>query len=420
MKVVHLSTSDLSGGAAIACKRIVDAQAKNGIDSALLVQKKISSDPKVYSTTTNLFSTLHYNLRFVLDEGYIRLLTNQSRGRFSNPVFGIDISSYPFIVKADVINLQWINGGFLSLNTLRKIGSLGKPIVWTFHDMWAFTGGCHYVGDCKKYLEECKNCPALKLSSGKDLSNKIFNHKRSIFNKLSLTIVTTSRWLASEASRSKLLEEKRVHIIPTPIDSLIYRPIDKNLAREKLRLSSGKKIILFGAMNLNDERKGFHYLIEALKVIKTLSGNSEIELAVFGKLDERALSRIPFKVNQLGQLKTEDEIVAAYNSADVFVAPSLEDNLPNTIMESMACGTPVVAFDIGGIPDIVDNGKNGILTKLKSVEELAGGVLKIISDDDLQGKMSIASREKILNAFDQVSVVGKYKVLYNNLIQNLT
>jgi len=297
---------------------------------------------------------------------------------------------------------------------------LDKPIVWTFHDMWAFTGGCHYVGDCKKFLAECGNCPALKLSSEKDISNKIFNHKRSIFKKLNLTIVTTSRWLASEASRSKLLEVKRVHIIPTPIDSQKYRPIDRNLARERLRLSSGRKIILFGAMNLNDERKGFHYLIEALKVIKTLSGNSEIELAVFGKLDEGNISRIPFKVNQLGQLKTEDEIVAAYNSADVFVAPSLEDNLPNTIMESMACGTPVVAFGIGGISDMVDNGKNGILTKLKSVEELAGGILKIISDDDLQGKMSIASREKILNAFDQASVVRKYKELYNNLIQNLT
>jgi glycosyltransferase involved in cell wall biosynthesis len=410
----------LSGGAAIACKRIVDAQVLNGIDSALLVQKKISSDPKVYSTTSNLFSSIHYNLRFVLDEGYIRLLTNHSRGRFSNPFFGKDMSNHPLIVNADVINLQWINGGFLSLNTLRKIGSLGKPIVWTFHDMWAFTGGCHYVGDCKKFLTECKNCPALKLSSGNDLSNKIFNQKRTIFNKLNLTIVTTSRWLASEASRSKLLEGKRVHVIPTPIDSQIYRPINENLAREKLSLSSGKKIILFGAMNLNDERKGFRYLIEALKVIKTSSRNSVIELAVFGKLDERAISSIPFKINQLGQLKTEDEILAAYNSADVFVAPSLEDNLPNTIMESMACGTPVVAFDIGGIPDMVDNGKNGILTKPMSVEELAGGILKIISDDDLHGKMSIESREKILNAFDQASVARKYKVLYNNLIQNLT
>lgn len=420
MKIVHLSTSDLSGGAAIACKRIVDAQAINGFDSALLVQKKISSDPKVYSTTTNLFSTLHYNLRLVLDEGYIRLLTNQSRGRFSNPVFGKDMSNHPLIVNADVINLQWINGGFLSLNALRKIGGLGKPIVWTFHDMWAFTGGCHYVGDCKKFLAECKNCPALKLSSGKDLSNRIFYRKRTIYDKLNLTIVTTSRWLAYEASRSELLKGKRVEVIPTPIDSRKYKPIDKREARERLRLGSEIKIILFGAMNINDERKGFRYLIEALNILKTPGGNHEIELAVFGKLDEKAISRIPFKVNQLGQLKTEEEVLAAYNSADVFIAPSLEDNLPNTIMESMACGTPVVAFDVGGIPDMVDNGKNGILTKPKSVEELAGGILKIISDDELQRKMGIESREKILNAFDQASVVRKYKELYNNLIQNLT
>ncbi len=420
MKIVHLSTSDLSGGAAIACKRIVDAQALNGIDSALLVQKKISSDPKVCSTTTNLFSLLHYNLRFVLDEGYIRLLTNQSRGRFSNPVFGKDMSHHPLIVNSDIINLQWINGGFLSLNTLRKIGNLGKPIVWTFHDMWAFTGGCHYVGECTKFLAECKHCPALKLSSGKDLSNKIFNQKRSIFNKLNLTIVTTSRWLGNEASRSELLKGKQVEVIPTPLDSGKYKPIDKKEAREKLKLDSKKKIILFGAMNVNDERKGFRYLIEALNILKTSSGNLEIELAVFGKLNEIVIKKVPYKVNQLGHLKSETEIVSAYNSANVFIVPSLEDNLPNTVMESLSCGTPVVAFDVGGIPDMVENGKNGILTKPKSVEEIAAGILKIISDDDLQRKMSIESREKILKEFDQVSVVRKYKVLYNNLIQNLT
>ena len=418
MKVVHLSTSDLSGGAAIACKRILDAQAKNGIDSALLVQKKISSDPKVYSTTTNLFSTLHYNLRFVLDEGYIRLLTNQSRGRFSNPVFGIDISSYPFIVKADVINLQWINGGFLSLNTLRKIGSLGKPIVWTFHDMWAFTGGCHYVGDCKKYLEECKNCPALKLSSGKDLSNKIFNHKRSIFNNLNLTIVTTSRWLANEASRSKLLKDKRVEVIPTPIDFEKYKLIKKKEAREKLKLDSEKKIILFGAMNANDERKGFRYLIEALNILKTISRNLEIELAVFGKLDESVSTKIPYKVNQLGKLKREDEIVSAYNSADIFVAPSLEDNLPNTIMESMSCGTPVVAFNAGGIPDMIDNNRNGILAELKSSDELAKGLCKVLSENELRKKMSEESRGKVLKYFNPQVVASKYKDLYSSLVKN--
>jgi glycosyltransferase involved in cell wall biosynthesis len=418
MKVVHLSTSDLSGGAAIACKRIVDAQASNGIESNLLVQKKLSSDPRVYSTTKNLFSKLHYNLRLVFDEGYIRVLTNQNRGRFSNPVFGTDITNHPLITRADIINLQWINGGFISLETLSKIGNLGKPIVWTFHDMWAFTGGCHYVSDCQNYLTECRNCPALKFSSTSDVSNRIFNKKKELYEKLNLTIVTTSRWLANEASRSALLKTKKVYVIPTPINSVKFKPINKKVVREKLNLPIEKKIILFGAMNLKDERKGFYYLVEALKYIKNINSDLEIELAVFGKIDESVLSSIPFKVNQLGSLKNDDQIVSAYNSADAFVAPSLEDNLPNTIMESMACGTPVVAFNTGGIPDMVVNGVNGFLTQLQSTNGLAEDILKILLNDNHRNKMSEAAREKVLRDFNPEVITSKYRDLYKSLIQN--
>ncbi len=416
MKVAHLSTSDLSGGAAIACKRIVDAQALNGIDSNLLVQKKISSDPRVYSTTQNFLSKLNYNLRLILDEGFIRLLTNQSRGRFSNPVFGTDITSHPLISESDIINLQWVNGGFLSLDTLRKIGSLGKPIFWTFHDMWAFTGGCHYVSDCQNYLTECGNCPALKFGSKNDLSYRIFNRKKKIYDKLNITIVTTSKWLASEASNSALLKTRKVFVIPTPIDSELFKPCDKKASRRKLNLPYDKKIILFGAMNLKDERKGFKYLIEATQIINELNELPDIELAVFGKIDERVLSSIPYKVNQLGQLKTENEIISAYNSADIFVAPSLEDNLPNTIMESMACGTPVVAFNIGGIPDMIDDGQNGILTKLKSSENLANGIRIVLSDEDLLKKFSLSSREKVVRVFNQKVIAEKYFETYKSFL----
>lgn len=416
MKVVHICTSDLSGGAAIACKRIVDAQSLNGIDSKLLVQKKVSADPKVFSTTKNILSKLQYILRMVSDEGYIRMFTEQARGRFSNPVIGLDISSHPLVVDADIINIQWINGGFLSLDALRKIGKLCKPIVWTMHDMWAFTGGCHYVSDCKNYLTECRNCPALKFRSDIDTSYRIFNRKREIFNSLNLTIVTTSRWLASEASNSSLLKDKKVHVIPTPMDSELFKPYNKIISRKKLKLPEDKKIILSGAMNLKDDRKGFNYLIKALQIIYKLNELKDLELAVFGKLDESVISSIPVKVNQLGQLKTENEIVLAYNSADTFVAPSLEDNLPNTIMESMACGIPVVAFDVGGIPDLIDDGRNGILTKPKSVDGLAAGVVKLLTDEALRIKMSEASREKFLAVFNQAVVAREYKRLYTSLI----
>lgn len=418
MKIVHLSTSDLAGGAAIACKRIVDAQALNGIDAKLLVQKKISFDPKVISTTTKSLSKLYYQSRMVLDEGFIRFFTNKDRGRFSYPKIGLDISKYQIIKDANVINLQWINGGFISLKAIERIGKHGKPIVWILHDMWSFTGGCHYVGDCNKYLSECKNCPALKFRSNHDLSNRIFKRKESIFNKLNLTFVTTSNWLASEVARSYLFSNKNIFVIPTPIDSSLFKPVNKNSVRKNLKLPLDKKIILFGAMNLKDKRKGFYYLIEALNFIKNKSLNSEIEIAVFGKIDKNILNKIPFKVNQLGSVKNDDQIVSVYNSADVFVAPSLEDNLPNTIMESMACGTPVVAFDTGGIPDMVDNELNGLLTKLRSAEALAEGMLKILLNEDYRQKMSEAARAKVLQYFNPQNIAAKYRELYTNLIQN--
>ena len=208
MKVVHLSSSDLSGGAAIACKRISDALVLNGVDSNILVQKKLSSNPRICSTTTNLFSKLHYNMRLLLDEGYIRLLTNQKRGRFSYPFIGMDITNHPLIIGSDVINLHWINGGFLSLDTLKKIGKLGKPIVWTLHDMWAFTGGCHYSLDCRKFESECNYCPSLKHAGKHDTANKIFREKK-FFKELNLTIVTCSKWLKQEVEREYVVGEKK-------------------------------------------------------------------------------------------------------------------------------------------------------------------------------------------------------------------
>lgn len=418
MKVIHLSTSDLIGGAAIACKRIVDAQVLSGIDANLLVQKKVSLDPRVYSITTNIFSKLHYNMRLVLDEGFIRLLTNQSRGRFTIPFIGTDLSYHPLLVSADIINLQWINGGFLSLDTLRKIGNFGKPIFWTFHDMWAFTGGCHYVSDCQNYLTECGNCPALKFKSKNDVSYRIFNRKKEIYDKINLTIITTSKWLAAEASRSNLMKEKSVFVIPTPINSEIFKPGDSQSSRRLLNLPYHKKIILFGAMNLKDVRKGFKYLIEALQILNKTNKFNDVELAVFGKLDEKVLSSIPYKVNQLGQLKTDNEIISAYNAADVFVAPSLEDNLPNTIMESLACGKPVVAFGIGGIPDMIDHLENGYLAKARSVDDLAKGINWYFDNLENINKLRFNAREKVVKNYSQEVVAKKYKELYSSLIQN--
>lgn len=419
MKVIHLSTSDYNGGAAIAAKRIVTAQRLfSDLDSKLLVQTKKYNDNFIFSADTSTTKKILSNIRQVADELSIRLLSVQSRGRFTFPYFGQDISQNDLIKNADIINLHWINGGFLSLNSLVKLSQLNKPIVWTLHDMWAFTGGCHYNSDCFKFQTQCFDCPSLLFKSENDLSYKIFNGKKKIFADLKPTIVTCSKWLAKEASQSALLNDKKVIVIPNSIDLNVYTPINKIESRQKINLPIDKKLILIGAMNLKDYRKGFNYLVLALNLLA--DSNKEIsdkfEMVVFGKLDKNVTNQIPLKINQLGKLKNEEEIVMAYNAADIYVAPSLQDNLPNTIMEAMACGVPVVAFNVGGIPDLIDDGVNGILVELKSSEDLAKAIEKILLNENLSKKFSIAARQKILNDFDQKIVAAKYYELYKSIL----
>lgn len=419
MKVIHLSTSDLNGGAAIAAKRICSAQKQlSEIESKLLVQSKLSKNEYVISAQSSFLDKLSAAYNKFADEILIKLLTVQFHGRFTFPFFGNEISHNDFVRNADIINLHWINGGFLSINSLRKIGELKKPIVWTLHDMWAFTGGCHYSSGCYKFQNQCSNCPSLLFKSDYDFSYKIFNDKKKLYNNLNLTFVTCSKWLAEEAAKSVLLSDKNIVVIPNPLNKDLFKAFNKTESRIRFSLPIDKKLILIGAMNLKDERKGFKYLIEALNLLWESNRKiaDQCELTVFGKLDQNVLNKISFKVNQLGKLKSEEEIVLAYNSADVYVAPSLEDNLPNTVMEAMACGVPVVAFNVGGIPDMIDSGRNGILAELKSAKDLAKGIELVLSDKNLHKRFSVSARKKVIENFDQKIVAEKYYDVYKSLL----
>jgi len=418
MKVVHLSTSDTNGGAAIAALRIFNAQVKSGIDSKLLVQLKHSNDPRVISLVQTFGDKLKYYKRFLEDELSIRTLSVSSRGRFTFPYFGLDLSKNKVINEADIINLHWINGGFLSLKSLSKIGKMNKPIVWTLHDMWSFTGGCHYNVDCDKFVDKCGFCPSLKIKTRGDLSNKIYLSKSEVYKDLNLEIVTSSNWLRKEAGKSSLFLHKNIQTIHTPIDTELFRPLDRKMIRKKLNLPVEKKLILFASMNLTDERKGFRYLIQALSLLKKVNADiyNKTGLVVFGSLDEKVLNDIPFQVYQFGKINSQERIVECYNAADLFVAPSLQDNLPNTVIESTCCGTPVVAFDVGGMPDMIDHLEDGYLAKLKSPEDLAKGINTLLSNPDMLLKLKLACRLKAEKLYNEDKVAHQYKELYNKII----
>lgn len=444
MQITILSTFDNQGGAAIAASRLNKSLNHKGLTSNVLVQDKKGKDASTQSIANTWFQKKMALARFALDRLQFVFYEKSKdvRFSFSQATIGVDVSLHPLIQQSDVIHLHWINFGFLSLNSLDDLINTNKPIVWTLHDMWAFTGGCHYSGDCENYLNACGNCvPFLKNPSDTDLSNQVWQRKTDIFKKANFTVVACSEWLAQKARQSSLLQGKTILSIPNPIDTKVFYPIDKTIAQKHFGLSPDKKYILFAAAKVSDVRKGFAYFEKALSMFYARDSMfnvrdsmlgideelntehrkpnienqaSNIELLILGQAQASDFERLPFKVNLLGQLSDVGSIVMAYSAASVFVIPSLEDNLPNTIMESMACGTPVVGFGVGGIPEMIDHKKNGYLAKYKSAEDLAKGIQFVLEESDYQ-QLCDNSRKKVLENYSEEVVSEKYKKVYKTV-----
>lgn len=418
LKVVHLSTSDIDGGAAIAALRIHSAQLKLGIDSKLLVQSKHTKDSSVISLVQTPFDKIKRYIRVFLDKLTFKTLSITERDRFTFPNFGINVSNNDIVKEADIINLHWINEGFLSLKSISLLAALKKPVVFTLHDMWAITGGCHYNNGCEKFLDNCGNCPSLRFRKEYDYSRKIYSTKSTAYKELNFRVVTPSNWLNSEAKKSSLFHNKKIRTIPNPINTEIFKPDEKLNSCEKLNLPLDKSLILFGAMDLTNERKGIKYLISALEIISKYQSEylENTNIVILGSSGEVDLSKIPYGVHLLGKITNENKLVNCYNAADIYVAPSLQDNLPNTVIESLSCGTPVVAFNTAGMPDMIEHLKNGYLAELKSSEDLAAGIVALLSDPGLRLKMREKCRNDALEKFNETTIVNQYSTFYNELL----
>jgi glycosyltransferase involved in cell wall biosynthesis len=418
MKIVIISKSDTTGGAAIAAKRLKDALQANGNSVTMLVQEKKTTDQSVFTTGDSKSKKRWNFLLFIIERLYFYFFEKSKsiRFAFSPAVAGEDISNHPLVKDADIIHIHWFNQGYLSLNNLKKLIKLNKAIVWTLHDMWAFTGGCHYSGDCANYKDNCGNCKFLKHAGNQDLSTWVHKRKMKIIENSNIQFVTCSNWLASKAKESSILNDFDIKAIPNPIDNLVFKPMDKLSTRLKLGLPPDKKLILFGSANVADERKGLKYLVEALHKLVQIDPLSinKFEVVIFGKSNELFLKQISYKVNNLGLIKGDENIADIYSASDVFVLPSIEDNLPNTIMESLACGTPVVAFNTGGIPEMIDHKVNGYLAEFKSVDDLLNGIQYVLDQD--KDKLREASIEKVERSYTQKIICEKYNLCYKSLI----
>ncbi|MDB9457663.1 glycosyltransferase family 4 protein [Dolichospermum circinale CS-545/17] len=412
MKPLLISTNDINGGAARATYRLHQGLKSIGVDSQMLVQNKQSDDYKVISPASKLGKGIG-KLKPTLDSLPLQIYPQRDRSTYSVQWLPDNLAAKVAQINPDVINLHWINGGYLKIETIAKFK---KPIIWTLHDMWAFTGGCHYNGDCMNYTNSCGACPQLHSNKEKDLSRWIWQRKAKAWQDLNLTIVTPSHWLAKCSASSSLLKNVRIEVIPNGLDTKQYKPIEKSVVRSILGLPEDKQLILFGAMTAtSDPRKGFNLLQSALQNLSQSGWGERVELVVFGASQPKNPTELDFKSHYLGRLNDDISLSLVYAAADVFLAPSVQDNLPNTVMESLACGTPCVAFDIGGMCDMIEHQKNGYLAKPFDVDDLARGIAWVLEDEERLRKLGVNSREKVEQNFTLEIQANNYLSVYKGI-----
>jgi glycosyltransferase involved in cell wall biosynthesis len=285
----------------------------------------------------------------------------------------------------DYIYLHWINGNFLSLKNIKQLALLNKPIIIFMHDMWTITGGCHYSFDCEKYKSKCNSCQMFTKPDKNDLSAKLFEKKLKLYNAFSnLYFVSPSKWLYNCAKKSTLTKDKPIFHIPNIIDPTIYKPFNKEVAREILNIEKDSTVLCFGASSVKSPYKGWDYLVGALKKLKAELQDRKIEVLIFGHGNYKEFKNsIPYKVNFIGPLRDDYSTLLLYNASDLFIIPSLADNLPTTVMESLCCGTPVVGFNTGGIPDMIEHKKNGYLCEYKNIDDIIKGIIFCLNNSTI-------------------------------------
>ena len=408
MRILHLSAYDLMGGAAKAAFRLHRALVEADEESLMLVRRKDSDRADVIGP-----------------EGWLRraatklqrraesvLVVPRAKDEFSVGSLPDGLLSRVKALRPDIVHVHWVSHGFLRLETLAQ---LGVPVVWTMHDMWAFTGGCHYSGECERFRYGCGRCPLLDRPAEEDVSREGVLRRQRLSATVNLALVAPSEWLAGCARGSAAMGAVKVRVIPNTVDTAVFSPRDRLAARRRSGLPETGPILLAGAMDVGRiARKGsdqFDRMLIALAGAET--GAIRPQVAVFGTAERRVVSRHGFTLHEMGHVAGEAAMADVYASADVFVAPSRQDNLPNTVMEAMAVGTPVAGFRVGGIPDMVEDGVNGLLANQGDVLALAQAAARLLKDDTLRTEMGRAAREKVLRCYAPGVVTAAYRALYS-------
>ena len=417
MDVVHLNTFDISGGAARAAYRLHSGLCSEDIDSSMYVLEKSSDEATVdrFIPPADTLSGVRRRFRKWRIEGDMSTY-DESRPSGLEP-FSDDRTMYGAQVvdsmpDCDVINLHWI-AGFVDVGAFLE--KTTQPVVWTLHDQNPFTGGCHYDYGCKKFTAKCGACPQLGSSDVGGLSRQIWKRKQTACQRARdrIHVVAPSRWLGRMARQSSLFGEFPVSVIPYGVDTEIFAPFDTAGLRRAMGISSDEQVLLFVAESTSNQRKGFSLLLEA---VEEMSIHDNVHLLSVGATAPEVDAPVPH--HHLGKITNDRLLAAIYACADLFVIPSRQDNLPNTVLESMACGTPVVGFKTGGIPDMVRPRKTGLLAETGNVRELREAIESLIRSDDARQKMSQKCREVAVNEYALQVQATQYQDLYARMISS--
>lgn len=408
LKVLHIVAGSVNGGAAKGAYWQHQGLLEIGVNSRVLINSRETSiDDDVKSIITSKKALINQVAKAQLDNLPIKLYPNYQGQMFSTAFFGHNITTHEWYKWADVINLHWINAGFISIKEIAKIK---KPVVWTIRDMWPFTGGCHYSLGCENFKTDCGFCFQLGSNKKNDLSYTINLRKQRNFSQ-SMKLVGISNWITQQAKESSVFRNFDIRTIFNNINCSEFYPIDKRNAREFLGIPSGKKIILVGAQNINSFYKGFEKYLRAIELLE----KKEYFLVFFGNLDKSLVKNLGFEYKNFGFLNDLISLRLLYSSANVFVAPSIMDAFGKTVAESMACGTPVVCFDSTGPKDIVDHKVNGYRAKPYEIEDLKEGIVWVLDNDKEQGLSSNAIN-KIQSTFDSKVIGSHYLKLYEECL----
>lgn len=393
MRILTISTSERTGGGAIAASRLNDALCRNGMKARMLVRDK-QTDAVTVAQVGNKWPKIAERLDVLLHNG----LDRKGMWLADTASWGVDVLNTQEYREADVVHLHWVNQGMLSLSALEKMAREGKPMVWTLHDEWPFLGVCHYRGACQE--TDCRHCPIMRGG----LPHRILERKRALLRQAHITLVGCSQWMTDRAR--KALPGVRVEYVNNCIPHSIYHPIPQQLARRHWHLPQEARIVLFCSQKVTDERKGMRYLAEALGQMDS----SRLHLVVVGRDARSVASLCPgIAFTALGSV-TPDEMPMVYAAADVFVTPSLEDNLPNTIAEAMSVGTPCVGFRTGGIPEMITHLTSGYVAEQCNAADLASGIGYVLCHPLREAAARQAARD-----YNEGRVAERYISIYESL-----